>query len=824
MTAEPIYKINSFISHGDAYKTLTQTQFRDCSIARESFENGKEAYAAHNYTKAIESYTRTIESLTSNLSMVLMHRAAAFEMKNKYDLAFLDGQRAINNINITNIANDSDNISSVRDAYVTTSNVLIHKNQLKEAASKYQQALEIIPSTSTHHLELVQRHRQVTIEIQNRNIWLIQYLPHEVISRIISFLSFSERGQLALTCRFWCNFILDQYSDMWRTIDPMDPKFPTQLTSIQRSLRSVVPHRVGKVKLYLENKRNATTRRDAQNSYNNVEMLTNDDDYNKQCNVEYRSKMIFSTIFERNWNSIPKFEFVNPNKQQVCDILRLNSRSVKYLKFINNIDNGYHEEALIDAVQVCSGLVSVTSQMNKPAPSILCILYKLPASNLCLTTLELLCEMTTHSFAQLLRNTPSLTNLLLDANKMRQYAETLNIIITHCPALNTLSYKTQNLPDYSHLTTYTAYPPIGQAASASSTKGLKMLDFSILYHGTETDHEANDQALETLFKNSRDSLDYLKIGLREASIANCRSLSSLVQFGMPHLRQLLIDIPEFQVQHFGSRQLAKLILGCPSLEMVNIWRGCGIWHDRVLYALATLRNLDSLIISAEHVELFCYGPNDRREQYPDYESVISNRGMEALISGARSMTKFSFYAGDIDVYYYPFMKELASIISARSNIHELNIGFGEITNDQLVQILRRLKGSQVRILKTDVSEEIDDKVIKVLADLSITVEELFIQDPFGDISKSQLAQLLDQASYPFNVKIKIRQNSYMKGSKPDTTETIYSQRRIHSKIITATNDEEDPYAKYAIQQYYDEEELDDLRCGVCGQISAINYH
>ncbi|KAI7851041.1 hypothetical protein BDC45DRAFT_572413 [Circinella umbellata] len=823
MTAEPISKINSFISHGDAYKTLTQTQFRDCSIAIESFENGKEAYAAHNYNKAIESYTRTIESLTSNLSMVLMHRAAAFEMKNKYDLAFLDGQRAINNINITNITNDSGNISSVRDAYVTTSNVLIHKNQLKEAASKYKQALEIIPLTSTHHLELVQRHHQVTAEIEKRNRWLIQYLPREVVYRIVSFLSLSERGQLALTCRFWYNFILGQYSDMWRIIDPMDPIFSTQLTSIQRSLRSVVPDRVGKVKLYLENKSNAT-QRVAQNSYNDVEMLTNDEDYNKQCNAEYWSKMIFSTIFERNWNSIPKFEFVNPNKQQLCDVLKLNSRSVKYLKLINNIDNGYHEEALIDAAQVCSGLVSVTSQMNKPAPSILRIPYKLPPSNLCLTTLELLCDMTTHSFAQLLRNTPSLTNLLLDANKMRQYAETLNIITTHCPALNMLSYKTQNLPNYSHLTTYTAHPPIGQPASTSSTKGLKMLDFSILYHGTETDHEANDQALKTLFTNSRDTLDYLKIGLREASVANCRSLSLLVQFGMPHLRQLLIDIPDFQVQHFGSRQLAKLILSCPSLEMVNIWRGCGIWHDRVLNALATLRNLDSLTISAEHVDLFCYGPNDQRGQFPDYESVISNRGMEALFNGARSMTKFSFYAGDINVSYYPFMKELASMVSARSNIHELNIGFGEITNDQLVRILNRLKGSQVRVLKTDVSGEIDDKVIKVLADLSITVKELFIQDPFGDISKSQLVRLLDQASYPFNVKIKIRENSYMKGSKPGATETIYSQHQTHSKIITAANDKEDPYAKYAIQQYYDEEELGDLRCGVCGQISAINYH
>ena len=327
MTTEAIYKTNSFISHGDAHKTLTQTQFRDCSIAKESFENGKEAYAAHNYTKAIESYTRTIASLTSNLSMVLMHRAAAFEMKRQYDLAFLDGQRAINNTNTTNITDDSDNASSVRDAYITTSNALIHKNQLKEAALKYQQVLEIIPSTSTHHLELVQRYRQLTAEIEKRNKWVIQYLPREVVYRIVSFLPLPERGQLALTCRFWYNLVLGQSTDMWRIMDPMDPKFPTQLTSIQRLLRSVVPDRVGKVKLYLENKREdtrmatqesdttiAASTTSASAEYDNVEMLVDDDDDSnnnedddKQCNIESRSQMIFSTIFERNWNSIPKF-------------------------------------------------------------------------------------------------------------------------------------------------------------------------------------------------------------------------------------------------------------------------------------------------------------------------------------------------------------------------------------------------------------------------------------------------------------------------------------------------------------------------------------
>ncbi|KAI9276917.1 hypothetical protein BDA99DRAFT_121311 [Phascolomyces articulosus] len=317
-----------FICHGDAYKTLTQTQFRDCSVIKESFEQGKKAFAAKNYKWAVNSFTQTIESLASNLSMVLMHRAAAFEMQQKYESAFNDGQRAIYNIansSTLNIYSDTHH-ATLRDAFITTSNALIHQNLLKEAALQYRQAIEILPMVSPYFLELSLRHRQVTAEIANRNKWLNRYLPREVVFRIVSFLPLEDRGQLAMTCRFWYDLVLSQSSDMWRLMDVTDPKFPGKLASIQKLLRSVVPNRIGKVKLYLENKREdirMVTEEDDNNSdiseanstattVESIPMVVDSDDENyeddeKQCDYEQRSQLIYSAMFERNWNNIPEF-------------------------------------------------------------------------------------------------------------------------------------------------------------------------------------------------------------------------------------------------------------------------------------------------------------------------------------------------------------------------------------------------------------------------------------------------------------------------------------------------------------------------------------
>ncbi|KAI8139368.1 hypothetical protein BJV82DRAFT_672648 [Fennellomyces sp. T-0311] len=195
-------------SPGDAFRWLTVTTLNFATM-NDAFEQGKHAFETHDYHQAVEHYTSALKALQQDLAAaIFVHRAVAYEMQGKYESAVDDG-RAANPYQRATRA----------DPYLTLGNALFLSNQLRESAAVYKHGAEIVPETCSRHDTLITKHRQVQNAMEKQNQFIYRLLPFEVLSRILSMLSIKDRATLAITCRFWNNYIFKKWSYMWETID-----------------------------------------------------------------------------------------------------------------------------------------------------------------------------------------------------------------------------------------------------------------------------------------------------------------------------------------------------------------------------------------------------------------------------------------------------------------------------------------------------------------------------------------------------------------------------------------------------------------------------
>ncbi|KAI7853639.1 hypothetical protein BDC45DRAFT_150162 [Circinella umbellata] len=245
MVASTLPELFTMAAPGASHAMLTLTKL-DMTTTERAFEQGKQAYGLQNYSQAVDFYTHALELLRSELeSVILLHRASAYEMLSKYDRAAEDAKQA------------NPNNDLIRpDPYLVRANTLLLQRRWHEATNIYKRGAIIVSNTYRQRALLVDKYQQLTTFTQKYNQWIAETLPYEVVSQILSYMSTTDRVQLASTCNFWRNFIHQQQgaSSLWHTIHISEMASSSNPENIGPLLYSVALDKPKAITLYRSDK------------------------------------------------------------------------------------------------------------------------------------------------------------------------------------------------------------------------------------------------------------------------------------------------------------------------------------------------------------------------------------------------------------------------------------------------------------------------------------------------------------------------------------------------------------------------------------------
>ena len=183
-------------------------------------------------------------------SVILLHRANAYEMLSKYDRAAEDAKQA----NLTN------NLTRP-DPYLVFANTLLLQRRWHEATNIYKRGAIIVPNTYRQRTLLVDKYQHLTTFTQKYNQWIAEMLPYEVVSQILSYMSTTDRVQLASTCHFWRNFIHQQQqgaSSLWHTIHIAEMTSSSNPENMGPFLYTIAPEKPRTITLHRSDKDDMT--------------------------------------------------------------------------------------------------------------------------------------------------------------------------------------------------------------------------------------------------------------------------------------------------------------------------------------------------------------------------------------------------------------------------------------------------------------------------------------------------------------------------------------------------------------------------------------
>ncbi|KAI8139967.1 hypothetical protein BJV82DRAFT_672067 [Fennellomyces sp. T-0311] len=297
---------------GDAFSRLTATTL-DTISACTAFDEGKRAYAAHDYNEAIQFYTHALEALQSDL-LSAIYCIAPPHMK------------------------------WTRNAYFIQANALLLQNKVSDAARVYEKGAQCVPETCSQHQVLVARRDELFKEIGSRNESIAVRIPLEVVCKILSYLPMDSRFQLASTCRYWYNFLLHDWNGMWSIIDAAADYVPKGYPAICCFLQAVSPNHVEEVIL------------DISEMYDVMPTL-NTDHPKEQASVD-RSQYIAAAMIQSNWNNIRSLTIKHLKEEPYYDILDSSKNTLEQLEIHSVGRNDCI--AVSDAATACSNLRLVT--------------------------------------------------------------------------------------------------------------------------------------------------------------------------------------------------------------------------------------------------------------------------------------------------------------------------------------------------------------------------------------------------------------------------------------------------------------------------------
>ncbi|KAI9258857.1 hypothetical protein BDA99DRAFT_103019 [Phascolomyces articulosus] len=262
------------VLYEDPYIHLQSTHL-DLTDTQNAFDQGKRAYEAQDYTRAIEFYTKSLKALHRDLqSIVLLHRAVAYEKSQKYQEALDDCTQVEDN-------DHKQQLSSRPDTYWVKANVFLRQNKPQQVTYTYKKGADTISKQIfPEQKKLLMKqydHWMKAMGGENQKM-LLQQLPYEVLSKILSLLPLQTLGQWALTCRFWYKFILQEWEEVGSCVDVSSDHHELSKYNyryLTQFLRHIQPTHVKTVKLDIDTLFGTETMLQhlIQNNWNKVEIL-----------------------------------------------------------------------------------------------------------------------------------------------------------------------------------------------------------------------------------------------------------------------------------------------------------------------------------------------------------------------------------------------------------------------------------------------------------------------------------------------------------------------------------------------------------------------
>ncbi|KAI9276871.1 hypothetical protein BDA99DRAFT_567774 [Phascolomyces articulosus] len=712
MERSTFLKLPSLVQSGDAYSSLTVTNL-DLKATQIAFEQGKQAYATQNYSNAVNLFSEAIASLQADLAVILLHRAAAHEMQENYNQAVDDGHCA---------ESFGGKVTLWPDPYVTQGNALLLQCKLNQAATIFKKGAHQVPSMHPRHTQLANQYHQIMHIIDQHNQWLVQLLPYEVLSSILSHLSIKDRGRLALTCRFWFDYILRNWTDMWSCINVT--KDLRTCRGFHSLLRLIPGDKVKHVVLHM-----------VQSYPRHI------DD-----NLGYNSMMVLKTMRERQWNQVEYLDISEFNKKQLEGVLLLNKYSLRRLALSSDFLSIYRNGALSDAPKICQKLETITARIPQQYVKIPAGLIPptIPQSDFHLTALEVSPDDDEpRHFVTLLRESPMLQSLKISSQqRIFSYWEVLQILHRHCPMLEIFHYTPKTEPS---LSTYTRISK--QQLINTKKKNIKEL---VLRpgRGDKGNNTKADTQLGLIFQKAHLTLESLDMATTVLdAIGEYNSLETLAQLGAPQMKRLTVTSklknadPLVQV-------LAKLIMACPSLREVDLL-GRGLWNQHIFEALATrtqLRRLSTTDRDQLSLKL--------QFQVPTLSYIPTGGTIAPVLLNTPNLYDFVYdyqFNTNINISdpcqqasLAPFTLELTKLVGM-SSIRHFELISIRLWDSILLDVLENLRHSQIRHLKIRMDCQIGGKELEAFASME-HLEYLFVHDDSsgGSFDKSAMYELFER--------------------------------------------------------------------------------
>ncbi|KAI9493953.1 hypothetical protein BDB00DRAFT_938714 [Zychaea mexicana] len=583
MSLSKLLRLPPLASQGESHSLLTVTEL-DLTATQHAFEQGKQAYAAQNYDQAVELYTRALKSLQTDLeSVILLHRATAWEKQNNYQRTVEDAELANPNESLTR-----------PDPYFVRANALFFQTKLIEATRAYEKGLEmVLDKYSSERAILTDKFQQLTALIPQRNQWMIQLLPFEVLSRIFMYMDISGRVRFALTCRFWHNLNLHQRPALCHTLNI---KEIAKASPFLAAIPPNVPKRI------------------------NSEL------------TGFGSSRAIKTVYEQGWNALESIE-IEEGIPKLLEVLERNKNTLRSIKLHCWLNERRDTDSLVDVINACPNLQFASLSFDRPSdrrsgpfPH---VLADSVLSNLHLTALSI-SEWTCSdkSLDSLLKQAPHLMSLKLRNRcghvDIRKILQAVNEI---CPSLQEFSYTNEPaVHEDQHKTTviYTHQQSSSRSyfrlQETQQTRGIKKITIkNSVVHPPHKPLYYDDEELRLMFIDCYQSLEVLELDhvIPQDAEQNWQpgrlgrpggayqlqhdveywSLRELGRLGAPQLQTLVLNFEKGVLMN--SETISSLIAACPSLQVVRI-EGTGFWHRRIFNVLADTVYLRKLSIVDTH--------------------------------------------------------------------------------------------------------------------------------------------------------------------------------------------------------------------------------
>ncbi|KAI8136669.1 hypothetical protein BJV82DRAFT_675787 [Fennellomyces sp. T-0311] len=726
MTQSAFLRPSELVKPGDTHSILTVTALKFGTV-NEAFEEGKRAYAVQKYDDAVKHYTCALEALQTDLSSVIyVHRAAAYEMQSKYDLAAADGQEA-----------NPHNNAVCPDPYFAQANALYLNDQMHDAEIVFQRGAELVPKTFPQQNMLAVKYAQVSALKNNQNQHLSQLLPYEVLSRILSQLSIMDRAHLGMTCRFWNDYMFRKWPHMWHTVN-LQKDFPGMGIDFvaETYLEAIDGTQVRELHLEFPDP--------DFDPY--VDMYEGDNFDEVESEQEDWGEPILD-VMDHEWSGVESLTMKHHDKSTFKKISKIIKNSIKTMTLNNSDRHSNYGVDILRAAQTFSNLQTVTNYLagQYSSPIIDYLKDTAQLSNLKLTSLYLPQQLA--AIDQICQYAPALTSLTINSSGVKDYSNVLESVHNFCPALETLNYNPK------------ANQPLCATHTQPSPTVRGLVSLTIRPSTIYSEKNVNPQ-LASMFQKANKTLRTLSLHLDMLENGQFHALDILAQSGAPHLQTLILEASK--TCSIGSQQLLHLLLACPSLVDISL-KGLNFWHDSIFERLANLTQLRRISIGWLSRDPKAPAPA------PGQDGLITGQQFELFFKHAQTVYDFTYSRpGYIQTPTTDFILQLMAAVSS-SNIRTLNLFSTRLTKETLTRSLEYLKHSKIRTLKICVACALGDDEVKAFASMRC-LTHLIVHDADNHIKKNHIYNLLHEWQRPQMLLVDIRREGnrkYIKALKAD---------------------------------------------------------